>query len=146
MIVLSANKLTKAYGTDVVLEDASFAVNAGDRVGIIGRNGAGKTTLLNILSGEWESTEGEFFVSQDSTIGYLKQRDNFFRSDTVIKAIDAIYKDIHRVEDELDKVTQAIELRLGLAGLLPRAIPGGERARKLLPRKRVEEVEVSARV
>ncbi|MBR6955773.1 MAG: ATP-binding cassette domain-containing protein, partial [Firmicutes bacterium] len=44
MIVLSANKLTKAYGTDVVLEDASFAVNAGDRVGIIGRNGAGKTT------------------------------------------------------------------------------------------------------
>ena len=109
MIVLSANKLTKAYGTDVVLEDASFAVNAGDRVGIIGRNGAGKTTLLNILSGEWESTEGEFFVSQDSTIGYLKQRDNFFRSDTVIKAIDAIYKDIHRVEDELDKVTQAIE-------------------------------------
>ncbi|MBE6026351.1 MAG: ABC-F family ATP-binding cassette domain-containing protein [Clostridiales bacterium] len=109
MIVLSANKLTKAYGTDVVLEDASFAVNAGDRVGIIGRNGAGKTTLLNILSGEWESTEGEFFVSQDSTIGYLKQRDNFFRSDTVIKAIDAIYKDIHRVEEELDKVTQAIE-------------------------------------
>ena len=109
MIVLSANKLTKAYGTDVVLEDASFAVNAGDRVGIIGRNGAGKTTLLNILSGEWESTEGEFFVSQDSTIGYLKQRDNFFRSDTVIKAIDAIYKDIHRVENELDKVTQAIE-------------------------------------
>ena len=109
MIILSANKLTKAYGTDVVLEDASFSVNAGDRIGIIGRNGAGKTTLLNILAGEWEPSEGEFFVSQDAEIGYLKQRDNFFRSDTVIKSIDAIFSDIHRVEKELEEVTQKIE-------------------------------------
>ena len=109
MIILSANKLTKAFGTDVVLEDASFAVNAGEKIGIIGRNGAGKTTLLNLLSGESEPTSGEFFVSQDARIGYLKQRDNFFRSDTVIKAIDAIYKDIHRVEKEIEEVTAAIE-------------------------------------
>ncbi|MBQ2160266.1 MAG: ABC-F family ATP-binding cassette domain-containing protein, partial [Firmicutes bacterium] len=107
--ILSANKLTKAFGTDVVLEDASFAVNAGEKIGIIGRNGAGKTTLLNLLSGESEPTSGEFFVSQDARIGYLKQRDNFFRSDTVIKAIDAIYKDIHRVEKEIEEVTAAIE-------------------------------------
>ena len=93
----------------MVLEDASFAVNAGEKIGIIGRNGAGKTTLLNLLSGESEPTSGEFFVSQDARIGYLKQRDNFFRSDTVIKAIDAIYKDIHRVEKEIEEVTAAIE-------------------------------------
>ncbi|MBR6473293.1 MAG: ABC-F type ribosomal protection protein [Firmicutes bacterium] len=118
MIILSANKLTKAYGTDVVLEDASFAINAGEKIGIIGRNGAGKTTLLNMLSGEWEPSGGEFFVSQDARIGYLKQRDNFFRSDTVIKAIDSIYTDIHRVEDELEKVTGEIE-ELSHKGLEP---------------------------
>ncbi len=109
MIILSANKLTKAYGTDVVLEDASFSVNAGDRIGIIGRNGAGKTTLLNMLSGEWEPSEGEFFVSSDARIGYLKQRDNFFRSDTVIKAIDAIFTDLHDIEHQIEEVTAEIE-------------------------------------
>ncbi len=109
MIILSANKLKKAYGTDVVLEDASFAINAGEKIGIIGKNGAGKTTLLNMLTGEWEATEGEFFVSQDAKIGYLKQRDNFFRSDTVIKAIDGIFEDIHKVEREIEAVTSKID-------------------------------------
>ena len=51
MIILSAKDLTKTYGVDVILENVSFHINEGDRVGIVGANGAGKTTLLNILSG-----------------------------------------------------------------------------------------------
>ena len=109
MIILSANRLSKVYGTDVILQDVSFHVNAGDRVGIVGRNGAGKTTLLKLLTGELSADEGEFFVSQDTRVGYLKQRDNFDGEGTVIGEIDKIFSDIHRLEAEIEQVTAEIE-------------------------------------
>ncbi len=109
MIILSANRLSKVYGTDVILQDVSFHVNAGDRVGIVGRNGAGKTTLLKLLTGELSADEGEFFVSQDTRVGYLKQRDNFDGEGTVIGEIDKIFTDIHRLEAEIEQVTAEIE-------------------------------------
>ena len=109
MIILSANRLSKLYGTDVILQDVSFHVNAGDRVGIVGRNGAGKTTLLKLLTGELSADEGEFFVSQDTRVGYLKQRDNFDSEGTVIGEIDKIFTDIHRLEAEIEQVTVEIE-------------------------------------
>ena len=69
MIVVSAKDLTRAYGTDVILDKVSFHINKGERVGIIGVNGAGKTTLLKILTGEMPCEEGDFFISSDINIG-----------------------------------------------------------------------------
>ena len=68
MIVLSAKDLSKVYGTDVIIEKVSFHVNEGDRIGIVGKNGAGKSTLMNILCGEMNNDEGDFFVSQNTRI------------------------------------------------------------------------------
>lgn len=108
MIILSANNLSKIYGTDVIIDKASFHVNAGDRVGIVGRNGAGKTTLLNMLTGELGIDEGEFFVSQNTRIGYLKQRDNFLREHTVREAMDHIFDHLHKLEDEIHRAADAV--------------------------------------
>ena len=79
MIILSAKDLTKTYGVDVILDKVSFHVNEGDRIGIVGANGAGKTTLLNILSGRLPADGGQFYVSQNTTIGYLRQKDNLIK-------------------------------------------------------------------
>ena len=108
MIVLSANNLTKTYGTDVIIEKASFHLNDGDKVGIIGRNGAGKTTLLNMLTGQLSCDEGEFFVSQNIHIGYLKQRDNFNSERTVMEEIEGIFSGLAKLEEEITRLSDEV--------------------------------------
>ena len=89
MITISAKDITKEYGEDVILKDVSFHVDAGDRVGIIGTNGAGKTTLMNILSGELEADEGNFFIAENTSLGYLKQQSDVQGDETVIEHASA---------------------------------------------------------
>ena len=109
MIVVSARELTKAYGTDVILDKVSFHINKGERVGIIGVNGAGKTTLLRILTGEMSCEEGEFFISSDTNIGYLKQDGGFDSEKTVIEEVEAIYEGFRRMEREMEELLRQID-------------------------------------
>ena len=108
MIVLSANNLTKAYGTDIILQGISFHVNEGDRVGIIGVNGAGKTTLLRMLTGELPRDEGEVYISGSTTIGYLKQAESFSGERTVLEEAFGIFQGLMAMEEELEKLSQEI--------------------------------------
>ena len=120
MIVLSANNLTKTYGTDVIIDKASFHLNAGDKVGIIGRNGAGKTTLLNMFTGELPCDEGEFFVSQNTRIGYLKQRDNFSSEGTVLEEIEGIFSGLRELENEIAELSDKVAENPHDTGLINR--------------------------
>jgi len=73
MIVLSTSHLSYEIGDRDILKDITFALNEGDRLGIIGVNGAGKTTLFRLLAGEYTPTDGAVFRAADRTLGYLKQ-------------------------------------------------------------------------
>ena len=106
MIVVSARDLTKAYGTDVILEKVSFHINQGDRVGIIGINGAGKTTLLRMLTGELPYEEGDCFISSDLRIGYLKQDAGFDSDKTVIEEAQAVFDHFPQMEQEMEQLLQ----------------------------------------
>ena len=108
MIILSSNNLTKAFGIDEVITDVSFHVNEGDRIGIIGDNGAGKTTLLNILSGDMEATSGNFFVAQDKTIGFLRQKDDFNADNTVHEEVSSIFSDLIKMEEQINELSSKI--------------------------------------
>ena len=109
MIVVSAKELTKAYGTDVILDRVSFAINGGDRVGIIGVNGAGKTTLLKMLTGEMSYESGDFFIAADTQIGYLKQDGGFNSEKTVIEEVEAILGHFPEMEREMENLLVQIE-------------------------------------
>ena len=115
MIILSAKNLSKVYGTDVILEKVSFHINAGDRIGIVGKNGAGKSTLLNMLTGEMSCDDGEFFVSQNTRIGYLKQRENFRSDRTVMEEVTEIFRPLLDMEKEMEAVAARLEEVTGAA-------------------------------
>ena len=113
MIILSAKDLTKTYGVDVILKDVSFHINEGDRIGIIGANGAGKTTLLKLLSGELPCDGGDFFVSAEVSIGYLKQSDNFQSENTVIQEVEAIFAGLAQMEEDMLALSAEISQKAG---------------------------------
>ena len=73
MIALSTQDINLSFGTDVILKDISFAINDGDKLGIIGVNGAGKTSLFRILTGEYTPDSGAVYVQKGHTVGILEQ-------------------------------------------------------------------------
>lgn len=108
MIVVSANNITKMYGVDTIIKDVSFHINQGDRIGLIGSNGAGKTTLMKILTREMSYESGDFFIANDTSIGYLKQNDGFNTEKTVIEEVNAIFSDLHILEEKMTELSQQI--------------------------------------
>ena len=73
MTVISTHALSLAFGDKEILNDVSFSLNVGDKLGIVGVNGAGKTTLFRLITGEYTPTAGEVFLAKDRTVGWLKQ-------------------------------------------------------------------------
>ena len=108
MIVLSGKEISKSYGTDIIIEDVSFGVEKGDRIGIVGPNGSGKTTLLSIIAGDLEPSSGNIYLRNDMTIGYLRQKNHFFSDGTVIREAEKTFEHFFRMEKEIEELQEKI--------------------------------------
>jgi ATPase subunit of ABC transporter with duplicated ATPase domains len=71
--MISFSKVSKQYGRQVLFVDASFQLNPGEKVGLVGPNGSGKTTLFRMIVGEETADEGDVSVPRKLTIGYFRQ-------------------------------------------------------------------------
>src|SRR5437764_1698497 len=71
--MVSFSRISKQYGRQILFVDASFQLNPGEKVGLVGPNGSGKTTLFRMIVGEEAPDEGEVSVPRKLTIGYFKQ-------------------------------------------------------------------------
>ena len=111
MIALSAQDINLSFGTDVILKDISFAINDGDKLGIIGVNGAGKTSLFRILTGEYTADSGAVYVQKGHTVGILEQNPDLSSLPGDTSCLEYMYtafpsllsleKEIERCEREL---------------------------------------------
>ena len=71
--MISFSKVSKQYGRQILFVDASFQLNPGEKVGLVGPNGSGKTTLFRMIVGEEAPDEGDVSVPKKLTIGYFRQ-------------------------------------------------------------------------
>ena len=86
--MLTAHHLSKTYGIQPILQDISFSISTGERIGLIGPNGCGKTTLMRILVGDEKPDEGTVVHTRSNLrIGYLAQGMDFDPDQTLRTAL-----------------------------------------------------------
>src|ERR1041385_5824620 len=71
--MISLNRISKQYGKQILFVDASFQLNPGESVGLVGPNGSGKTTLFRLITGEEVPDEGDISIPKKLTVGYVRQ-------------------------------------------------------------------------
>lgn len=87
MNILNIEHISKIYGEKVIFEDASFGVQEGDKVGIIGINGTGKSTLLKMLAGKEVPEIGQIIMQNNVRLAYLPQNPQFPENATILSYI-----------------------------------------------------------
>ncbi len=107
-MLISAENLQFGFGGARLLENITFSLNEGDRVGLIGGNGEGKTTLIRLLLGELDKERGELFVKNGIRIGYLAQNGGYDSSNTVFEEMKEIFTADIRAIDSLREVEERI--------------------------------------
>ena len=131
-MLLSAESITKTYGTRVLLDRVSFYLEPGERVGVIGVNGAGKSTLLRILAGAEEPETGCVTRFPNVRLEYLPQNPEFAPGTTVLEQVLLGLSTDARALAEYEAKT--ILTRLGITRFEQRVeeLSGGQRKRVAL--------------
>ncbi len=109
MISIACENINMTFGTDEVIKLVSFALNDGDRLGIVGVNGVGKTTLFKIITGEYTQTEGNVYIAKDKVLGILAQENAFDEDSSVLSAAFSAKQELIDMESELEILRIALE-------------------------------------
>lgn len=137
MIMLSCNNVSKSFGVETILEDISFSVNEGDKIGIVGVNGTGKTTLFKVITGIFPHDKGDIFTSKNCRLGYLEQNTNFYSEKTIYDEVVSVFSDLIEAEKELRSLEHQI------ASLSAKESSSGDQLKKAMDTygKKYEEFE-----
>lgn len=108
MAILTVNNIKKMFGTDVIIQDITFEVQKGDRIGLVGINGSGKTTLFKVLNGEYTADEGTFTPARETSIGYMEQHVCRDMEKPAFDEVMTVFAPLLKMEAEIEALTTKI--------------------------------------
>ena len=137
MNIINIEHITKRFGDKFLFEDASFGVQEGDKIGIVGINGTGKSTLLKMIAGEEEPDEGQIIRQNGKKAAYLLQNPVFCAdSDIAGYALDGNPDTDWKVQSNLTKLG-ILDYTAKMADL-----SGGQRRKVALAKVLAEDVDI----
>jgi ATP-binding cassette subfamily F protein 3 len=107
-MLINLSDVTFSYGDKLILENVTFSLNEGERVGLIGANGEGKTTLIKLITGELFADKGEVIKKNGIKIGYLEQNGGYESGATVYEEMLSVFKEELAAVHKLNEVSQKI--------------------------------------
>ncbi len=109
-MLIGLQNVTFEFGARVIVEDATWHIQPGDRVGLIGYNGTGKSTLLKVLVGEYLPSKGSVEKSKDTTIGYLHQDLlSFDTNENITEVALSAFERVRQLEKEIETLGLELE-------------------------------------
>jgi len=109
--MLNIHDLHVSFGGEPLFEEITFRLNAGNRVGLIGKNGAGKSTMLKVISGDIEYDQGQLALEKGTSIGFLRQDIDFEVGRTVVEEAYTAFAKARSIESQIDEINHQLATR-----------------------------------
>lgn len=100
-MLLTIDQVSKAYGDHQVLNNVSFSLPLGQKLGLVGANGVGKSTLIKIIIGEVEADNGQVQITSGAAVGYLAQALTNVEQLTIAELVDTMLGNLRAIEARL---------------------------------------------
>jgi len=104
MAIVGLQKISKAFGAQVVLEDVSLQVEDDDKIGLIGANGTGKSTLVRIIAGEMSPDDGAAHRRKGLSIGHVEQDPDVAAHATLFDYVRTAFDDLLEMQREMQSI------------------------------------------
>ena len=109
-MLIGLQNVTFEFGARVIVEDATWHIQPGDRVGLIGYNGTGKSTLLKVLVGQYTPSKGSVEKGRETTIGYLHQDLlSFDTNESILEVAMGAFEKVKQLEKEIEDLGKKLE-------------------------------------